>query len=534
MLVLVFCFLKRKRKYLLALQRNYPPLGWFPANAGDFCMGLYLVIWENMKRSEIFFAVVLVPLDFCMLLLAFLAAYYLRNHSVIFLPEATGQLGRVLRYGTFGEILPLSQYLKYVLYIIPAMLAIFAATGLYAMRSGMAWTKRITRIFIGVSVGLGFILVLFFLRNDFFLPRATVVYAWVFCTLFVVLGRFAIRLIQRVLRKFNIGIIRLGVIGKSEAARRILQNLNKHSLYRLEARYDSLDVADILAQLDADNLDELIVVNEHYNVEDLVTIRNHCLENQVGFSFVPALFAELQSNFAIRSEVGLPAIEVRPTPLEGWGRVLKRLFDIIGSLFFIILFSPLYIIIAIWLKLASPGPLLYKQVRIGKDMRPITIWKFRSMHYKYCDGPGYSGDEALKKLLAENPDLALEWKQTTKLRNDPRVSDPGRFLRKTSLDELPQFFNVLIGSLSLVGPRPIVRDKHRDEVEKYGETARLLFTVKPGITGLWQVSGRNDLSFNERVQLDAAYIEHWNLLKDLWIIIKTVGVVFSKSGNGAY
>ena len=487
-----------------------------------------------MKRSEIFFAVLLVPLDFLMLLLGFVLAYYLRNHGFILTPEVPTEVGRIVRYGVFGDILPFSQYLRYVLYIIPAMLGIFAFTGLYVMRSSMPWPRRVTRIFIGVTGGLFFILLLFFLRNNFFLPRTTVVYAWILCTFFVVCGRLAIRLIQRVLRRFNIGIIRLAIIGKSEAASLIVQNLNIHSLYRLEARFDSIEVAAILQQLDADNLDELIVVNEHYNVDDLIVIRNHCLEHQVAFSFVPALFAELQSSFDIRSAVGMPMIEVRPTPLDGWGRVLKRIFDIIVSILLIVLFSPLYLVIAVWMKCTSPGPLIYKNERLGKDMKPIQIWKFRSMKIEYCDGPGYLGGDMLNKYLEKHPDAQKEWKATSKLKNDPRVTKIGQFLRKTSLDEAPQFFNVLLGSLSLVGPRPIVRNILNDEVEKYGETARLLFTVKPGITGLWQVSGRNDLTFKERVQLDASYIEHWSLVKDIWILIKTVRIFIPSKSKGAY
>jgi len=146
-----------------------------------------------MKRSEIFFSVLLVPLDFLMLFLAFLLAYYLRNNGLVFSPEVPHEVGRIIQYGSFGDILPLSQYLHYVLYIIPAMLGIFGLTGLYAMRNTMQWTTRVTRIFLGVCGGLFFILILFFLKNDFFLPRTTVVYAWVFCILFVVAGRFSIR-----------------------------------------------------------------------------------------------------------------------------------------------------------------------------------------------------------------------------------------------------------------------------------------------------------------------------------------------------
>lgn len=469
-----------------------------------------------------------------MLLAGFSAAYFLRDSGVIFSPEVTSQL---VQYGTAGTILSYGDFVGYVGYIIPAMIAIFGLTGLYAMRGPMPWSKRLVRIFLGVSVGLFFILLLFLLRNDFFLPRSVVLYAWFICTVFVLFGRMAVRVTQRLLRTWGIGVIRLAVVGKSEAAQKIMHNLEAtpHSLYRLDARYDSLEVDKVIEQLDADNLDELIVVNEHYNSEDLIQIRNHCLEHQVSFSFVPAIFAELESNYGVRSELGMPVIEVKPTPLDGWGRVLKRIFDIIASILLIIFFSPTYLIIAIWMKLNSPGPLIYKNVRLGKDMQQISIWKFRSMKIEYCDGPGYSGDGMMKKYLAEHPEAAKEWAETSKLKNDPRVSSVGRFIRKTSLDELPQFFNVFLGSLSLVGPRPIVRNEFNDEVARYGEAARLLFTVKPGVTGLWQVSGRSDTTFAERIQLDMRYIENWSLWLDLKIALKTALILLpSKKNEGSY
>lgn len=490
-----------------------------------------------MKRSEIFFSIFLVPFDFLMLLAGFSLAYYLRDSGLVLTPNLSGDLARVVDYGINGQILPFANYLRYILYIAPVMLAIFGLTGLYAMRGKLPWSKRIVRIFIGVSVGLFFILLLFLLRNDFFLPRSTVLYAWIFCTLFVITGRVLIWGLQALLRRFNIGVIRLAVVGDLSNLSKILKSLRStpHSLYRIEQQYKSLDVADIIKQLDADNLDELLIINERYNVEELIRLRNHCIEHQVGFSFVPSLFTELQSSFVIRTEMGLPAVEVQPTPLDGWGRVVKRILDIILSIFFIILFSPLFIIVAIWMKIADPGPLIYTNERLGKNNQPIRVWKFRSMKLEYCDGPGYSGAEHFKKYLAEHPEAAKEWQEMSKLKNDPRVSSVGKFLRKTSLDELPQFFNVFFGTLSIVGPRPIYKNEFNDEVAKYGEAARILFTVKPGLTGLWQVSGRSSLTFAERIKLDIHYIENWNPIWDIWIILKTSSVFLpSKGGKDAY
>ena len=185
------------------------------------------------------------------------------------------------------------------------------------------------------------------------------------------------------------------------------------------------------------------------------------------------------------------------------------------------------------MKVTDPGPLIFKHKRIGKSGQPIFVSKFRSLRTDMCDIGGQLAP-AFKAYLKENPAAAEEWKETMKLKDDPRISRIGKILRKTSLDELPQFFNVLTGSLSMVGPRPILQE----EVVRYGETARILFTVRPGVTGLWQVSGRNDVSYDERVSLDARYIERWNLLGDVVICFKTAGVLISsilgRGKKGAY
>jgi exopolysaccharide biosynthesis polyprenyl glycosylphosphotransferase len=487
-----------------------------------------------MKRSELFFTALLVPLDLVMLLLGFSVAYYLRDTGVTLAPDATltGQLGRILVPGTLGDILPYREYLRYLTYLIPAMLAVFGLTGLYAMRGSFPWTKRLVRIFLGVSVGLFGILLLFLLRNDFFLPRSTVLYSWLFCTVFVVAGRLSLQGIQKLLRRYRIGIIRLGIIGTQQAVNQIKAALDRgpHSLHRVEYTARSLDVDELIDRMDADLLDELIVVNERYSTEELIRLRNHCLEHQVSFTFVPALFTALESSYQLRSELPLPVIEVQPTPLDGWGRVVKRIFDIAGALLIAAIFSPIVIVVCLAIAITSPGPLFYKNIRIGKHRSTIGVWKFRTMHYQYCTGPGYDGDAAFAELLRKNPELDAEYKQYRKLKKDPRVSGIGKFLRKTSLDELPQLFNVLKGDISLVGPRPILHE----EAELFGEVGRILFTVRPGLTGLWQVSGRNNLSFDERVRLDARYIEHWSLWWDILICLRTIRVFFPSRNTGAY
>ena len=196
----------------------------------------------------------------------------------------------------------------------------------------------------------------------------------------------------------------------------------------------------------------------------------------------------------------------------------KRLLDIVivAALFPCLL--PLFLSVAVAVKLSSPGPIFYRQKRVGRFGKTFTLWKFRSMQV--------NGDEILRSHFAAHPEAELEWAQTRKLRWDPRVTAFGRVLRRTSLDELPQFLNVLNGSMSLVGPRPIVAA----ERESYGDAYLFYASAKPGLSGLWQVSGRSDVSYEERVALDAEYIERWNLALDLSILWRTAGVVWNAKG----
>jgi len=208
-------------------------------------------------------------------------------------------------------------------------------------------------------------------------------------------------------------------------------------------------------------------------------------------------------------------VEVKRTALDGWGRILKRVFDLIFSFLLLIIFSPLFLILGIIIKMDSQGPIFYHAKRIGAYGREIKIWKFRSMVK--------NADKLKQKLLAENE---REDGPLFKMEADPRVTRVGRFIRKWSLDELPQFLNAFKGDMSLVGPRP----HEPNEVKQYEKHHKKLLNIKPGITGLAQVSGRSDLDFEEEVRLDTFYIENWSLWLDLIILIKTPLVVLLRKG----
>jgi Undecaprenyl-phosphate galactose phosphotransferase WbaP len=248
-------------------------------------------------------------------------------------------------------------------------------------------------------------------------------------------------------------------------------------------------------------------------------------------------FGETRSHYggppAAQSYVGAdvmrwPALPTTGTPPAPWTRQqplgrrwawLKRFLDLTICLVAMILILPLCLLIAACIRLDSKGPALYRQKRVGKDGATISIYKFRTMVH--------DADRMLHRCLAD-PELARQWRQHRKLKDDPRITRVGAFLRKTSLDELPQMLNVLLGEMSLVGPRPIVRE----EIVRYGRAYGLYCRVRPGITGLWQVSGRNDTSYAERVSLDSHYVRNGSLWMDLKILAKTVPTVIF--GFGAY
>ena len=203
-------------------------------------------------------------------------------------------------------------------------------------------------------------------------------------------------------------------------------------------------------------------------------------------------------------------------------KLSKRLLDFLFSLLFLIAFLPFFIIISLLIKLSSRGPIFFFQERIGRNNIPFKCIKFRTMHPEAKD--------MLENLLIKNEKLRMEFDKTHKIKNDPRITSIGKLLRKTSLDELPQFVNVLKNEMSIIGPRPIVNK----EKKKYGKHLKKVLSVKPGITGLWQVSGRNNLTYKRRIKLDLNYVENYNLFMDIRILIRTIGVVLFPLDRGAY
>ena len=268
------------------------------------------------------------------------------------------------------------------------------------------------------------------------------------------------------------------------------------------------------------NLDSLLISAPGLEKEKLVDLLNVVEPHVTTIEFIPDLIGVPVGGLEVRRliDARLVLMIVRNNLARVYNKILKRFFDLFLCLLALPLFLLISIIISILIYIDSPGPVIFAHHRIGKHGKEFSCYKFRSMVT--------NSKEYLEEYLANNPKARNEWERDYKLKDDPRVTRIGKFLRKTSLDELPQVLNVIKGEMSLVGPRPIIRD----EIVKYGEYINDFYLVPPGITGVWQVSGRNNLSFEERVKLDKWYIQNWSLWMDFVIFMKTIKVVLGKVG----
>ena len=250
----------------------------------------------------------------------------------------------------------------------------------------------------------------------------------------------------------------------------------------------------------------------------------------VQIDIVPRLFAAVDPRAQIHTVEGFPLIGVPPARLWRSSLTVKRTLDVVLAATGLILLAPVLLAIAARIRLESKGSVLYHHERIGMNGRPFRLAKFRTMHLEYCTGSGYGGGSAAGELnrLLEDPAAQEEFARTHKLANDPRVTRVGRFLRRTSLDELPQLVNVLRGEMSLVGPRPVTAL----ELDRYREEVPTLLSFRPGVTGYWQINGRSLTAYDERVRLDLAYVRGWSLPLDFMILGKTLWTLIK--GRGAY
>ena len=482
------------------------------------------------KKSELVFSLLLLPVDFVAILSAFVIAYGIRVHVDT----------RPVAY-PFGH----EFFLKVFLLIVPVWILIFAICGLYNQSALRGRFNEISRIFVAVSGGLMFMVVVDFLsRTPIFPSKAVPVYAFFIALVTVTIGRIIVRAIQRGLFSFSIGTYKAVIVGSGVLAQQLADRLlnTTASGYEVVGVLDSAkgaqgrmsplrvdkNLADLLERLKGVPLDEIIQADSSLSPEEIFELVEYAANSHITYRFVPNQFGIFATHSELGTLAGMPMVAMKRTKLDGWGRIVKRGFDLVASLVGGIILLPFALIIALLIKITDPGPVLYRHRRLSRSGKTIQVCKFRTMRRRFSTGE-FKGKNDLEVFKAMGrDDLIDEFKRDQKVRHDPRVSPVGGFLRRTSLDELPQLLNIIVGDISLVGPRPIVQD----ELEKYGSGRSTLLSLKPGLTGLWQVSGRNDVSYEERVKLDIFYIENWSLWLDIKIIIRTIVIVLS--GRGAY
>ncbi|MFH1611875.1 MAG: sugar transferase [bacterium] len=473
-----------------------------------------------MKKPELTFTAALVPLDFIMLLGAGLASYFLRTSIWV------EQYRPVLFYLD----LPFSRYLILNIGFALFLLVVFAFVGLYKIKPIRSIVDDFFKIVIGVSAGVFVLVFYIFLRREWFNSRFLILSGWIAAIFLVTFGRFLMICFKKFLfKKHKIRIQPVLVIGDDNISRKIIDILqNNLGLgYKLVANLTEPDLYEIKAKVNDHGVEEIILADLNWSKEKILELVSFCEENHIIFKFVPNLFQTLTINSLATTLGTVPLIEIKRAALDGWGRIIKRLIDIIGAIFAIIIFMPIMMVIAFAVKWESFGPIIYKDYRYGYKQKKFVFYKFRSMRSDLCDGEfgTGAGNEMLKKLEQDQVKNIRGGSPLHKIKNDPRLTKVGNFIRKTSLDELPQFFSVLIGDMSLVGYRPHMSY----EVEKYNYEQRKMFCTKPGITGLAQISGRSDLDFDEEVKLDLYYIENWSFWLDIIIMIKTPFVALFKT-----
>jgi len=491
-------------------------------NTRNFEKSQQRLIQKRRKKNAVTFSVGLG--DLILINIAIMIGYYLRFHL---------ELG----VGTWIQphpVAPISPYLKALVFIDYAFLVLFMLFKLYRRersRSSLDETHAILK-----SLLVGFFMatsLTFFIRVEGFeYSRIVFFYSFLLSTVFITIWRFIVLRSERWYRRHGGNINWVLIVGTGEMARIVVKKLHQHpelgyrvagftaadtqSLRDLNG-YPCLGVLDDIGKIiTSHSIDEVFISETQLSHFQLLEVVSECEELGILVKMVPTVY-DLLIDFADTSDLdGLPLVTVREQPMYEVSLASKRLFDICLSGLILILNLPIMIVVPILIKLGSEGPVIYKQIRAGVGGKPFKMFKFRTM---YVDA---------EKKLEELIDIDQLEEPVFKIKDDPRITKIGKFLRRTSMDEIPQFWNVFIGDMSIVGPRP----EETQLVDKYNIWQKRRLKIKPGITGMQQIRCRGTTSLEDRVKYDIYYLRKHSLLMDIWIILKTIPVVLS--GKGAF
>ncbi|HYW72528.1 MAG TPA: sugar transferase [Pyrinomonadaceae bacterium] len=482
--------------------------------------------------------------DAALVLTCFVAAFYIRHYQAIVDRAAGGSLGWSRDFAPYAVLLPL---------MIPIRLLLLRYHGLYRVRGEFSFIDDVARVFKATAISSLLIVAAAFMYRGgvafraFSYSRAIFLLDFLFVFASVSVVRMIFRTAQIMIRRRGINLIPTLIVGRGAEAVLCIREMrarpelgyrvigivdNEHAGSVAGVSFEGVPVIGTLENLPQaireSRANEVIISDPNVPGERLFDVMIQTGRRRgVEFRIAPTLLNCLPSKTEIDQVGSLPMVTLFRSPLSNGARMVKRASDLLIAAVALTVLAPVWLLIALLIKLDSRGPVFYKQERVGMDGRVFLFYKFRSMLVGTDDASHREYQRAYISGRADS-NLGDDERPVFKLRSDKRITRIGKLLRKTSLDELPQLFNVLRGEMSVVGPRPPIPY----EVENYQLWHRKRLDLKPGITGLWQVSGRNRLPFDEMVRMDLYYIENWSLLLDMKIILQTLPVMWR--GEDAY
>lgn len=472
-----------------------------------------------LRKSAKFPPLLLLIIDALAINVSFILAYYLRFEWFM---------------GKSPAIIPqLGRFYYILIFVTFIWLALFKLLGLYDKRDITSTGDEASSIFGATIAGSLLLFALLFLYRGFWFSRALLIYAMIICSVLMIFSRFVLNSIQKEFYRRGMGVRRTLILGAGE----IGQGLAFKMLSEKEIGYKAVAFLDddpdktgksfhgvpVMGSIISTknkikelNIDEVILATGKLHQQKVLDVIMECESEGVEFKLVPGILELIASRISTDEIGGVPLLTIKEIRLQGANAIIKRSVDICASLSALVILLPVMLIVAAAIKVESRGPVFFTQKRVGKDGKIFDLFKFRSM----IEG----AEKMFEKVVAQKGGNIIRFKA----KDDPRITRFGKIIRKLSIDELPQLINVLLGDMSLVGPRPPVPI----EVEKYSAWHKKRLRVRPGITGLWQVSGRSELPFEDMIRLDIYYIENWSLWMDFRIVLRTVPTVLF--GRGAY
>lgn len=475
------------------------------------------LLFENPNVAGIVWAVI----DIVLINIAFVLAYWVRYDLQLF------------RAVDPAFAVTYDVYLPFVALFTLLLILVYRQQGVYRLRRHISWFDEFYAIVNGTATGSIILIVFIFLYQPAFYSRIIFIYAGLISITLLGLSRLLKVVVLRQMRRRGLGIERVLIVGAGEVARAVMRAVVANPEYGFYiigflddhpvkgetdiGRFKALGgLENFIEVVREHNIDEVIITLPWQYHRKIVSLMAICERESIRTRIVPDLFQITINRMHVEEIVGIPMIGIKEISISGLNQFVKRTVDLVISALALVVAAPLMALIAFMIKLESPGSVLFKQERVGRNGRLFTVYKFRSM----IQGAEEQKVSLLHLNEAEGP--------LFKIRDDPRITRVGKLLRKFSFDELPQLYNIFKGEMSLIGPRPPLPK----EVEQYQEWHKRRLEVAPGLTGLSQISGRSDLTFDETALLDIYYIENWSLALDTKIILQTIPrVIF---GNGAY